>query len=192
MKGAFTPEFTPVARPGQICKIDAGSDTDIVEIDRMAPLPAITTDEITVKANSESDKIEVDALETDDGFFAQYRPVNLTQDLPDGVSFRLFQSAESNRSYTNRSETAQIDNETVYELLDTGSVTELTDLTHLLELFVWEDDDLYLQFTNTTDSEESFSLTYAGFNFDASPVQNTREQPIYVPATAIRGGVNTS
>ena len=192
MKGAFTPEFTPVARPGQVVELDAGSARQTVEIDRMAPLPEIETQEFTVDANSESSKIEVDALETDGGWFAQYRPVALTQELPDGVSFRVFQTQQSNRNYTNRSQTSDIDNETAYELVDASTGEEVTDLTHLLELYVREDDDLFFQFTNTTDSEESFSLTYAGFNFDASPVQNTREQPIYVPATAIRGGVNTS
>lgn len=192
MKGAFTPEFTPVARPGQVVELDAGSARQTVEIERMAPLPEITTDEFTVSANSESSKIEVDALETDGGWFAQYRPVALTQELPDGVSFRVFQSQKSNRNYTNRSQTSDIDNETAYELVDASTGEEVTDLTHLLELYVREDDDLFFQFTNTTDAEVSFSLTYAGFNYDASPVQNTREQPIYVPATAIRGGINTS
>lgn len=192
MKGAFTPEFTPVARPGQVVELDAGSARQTVEIERMAPLPEITTDEFTVSANSESSKIEVDALETDGGWFAQYRPVALTQELPDGVSFRVFQSQKSNRNYTNRSQTSDIDNETPYELVDASTGEEVTDLTHLLELYVREDDDLFFQFTNTTDAEVSFSLTYAGFNYDASPVQNTREQPIYVPATAIRGGINTS
>jgi len=57
---------------------------------------------------------------------------------------------------------------------------------------VREDDDLYFQFTNTTGSDVSFSLTYAGFNFQAKPISNPRETPVYVPATAIRGGVNTS
>lgn len=189
MKGAFTPEFTPVARPGQAIKVDEGGSTTTYRIDRFAPLPTISSDTLSVGDGEESNKYELDALATDNGWLAQYRPVALTQELPDGVVYELYQPGEQDPLYTNKTEGSEIDNDAAYQLVDEGSNTELTDLTYLLELFVEADDVPYIQFTNTSGSDQSFSLTFAGFNFEITEVANPSGQPVYVPKAAVRGGV---
>lgn len=192
MKGAYTPEFTPVARPGQLLEIDDGSTQTVVQVDRFAPLPAIETQVFSIP-DGETKQVEVEALHTDSGYVAQYRPTALTQELPDDVEFTISQASQQDNLYTNQAETSSVTNETPYELVDTGSATEVTDLTHLLELFQFEDDDLYFEFTNTSGTDPiTFTLTYSGFNYRISPAPDTaNQQPVYVPTAAVRGGTNT-
>lgn len=189
MKGAFTPEFTPIARPGQFIEVDEGGSTTTYRIDRFAPLPTITSQTLSVNDGAESSKYELSALETDNGWLAQYRPVALTQELPDGVVYELYQPGEQDPLYTNKTEGSEVGNDTPYQLVDEGNNAELDDLTHLLELFVESDDVPYIQFTNTSGSDQSFTLTFAGFNFAITEVANPNKQPVYVPVAAVRGGV---
>jgi len=187
-KGAFTPEFTPVARPGNVLRLDDASSTDDYVIERFAPLPDIQ-ESITVAANDRTRNVALDNLEMWRNWLGQYRLPRLTEELPDGVEIEVDQGGNQMPAYQNVNYRGSITNQTPYQFAGdpNGDADEITDAGHLLELFVFEDEVPRFTLTNTTAGQVTVDLTFAGFGYGLKPTSNPTGQPVYVPIEAVRG-----
>jgi hypothetical protein len=189
MKGAYTPELTPVAYYDQPVLLDDGSDQNLARVEQVAPLIGIETQAFTVPSNDQINNVDVDALEIWDGWFAQYRPVGLQDELPDGVEMTIDHGSNNSPLYQAKQSRGAVSEDTVVTGVDDGSYGEVDDLSYLHELYVLEDEVPKFSFKNTTGSDETFSITFTGFCFNITPIRSADGQPIYLPVAAIRGGV---
>jgi len=190
MEGAYTPEFTPVAQKGHVVQLDFGSEQTNYQVQRVAPLPFIEADTITVAANDRVSDVDLENLEVWDGWFAQYRMPRLTEELPDSVSIEFDQGGSQSPLYQNKNVRGAITNETPYQIVtdsgDTG--VDVIPLTHLLEQFVYEQETPKLTVTNDTAGEVTVGLTFAGWAYEIAESRSSSDQATYVPVESIRGG----
>jgi len=187
MEGAYTPEFTPVAQKGHIVELDLGTETNTYEVEQVAALPSIPTQEITVADGDRESNVDLEALEVWDGWFAQYRLPRLTQELPDDVILKFDQGGSQAPLYQNQNVRGEIDNDTpVQSVIDNGGNADVESLTHLLEQFVYEQETPKVTVENSSGGEVTISLTYAGWAYRVTPAQSTG-QPTYIPVESIRG-----
>lgn len=188
MKGAYTAELSPVAHYGQAVTLDDGEQTQTFQITQVAPVVGIETETVTVDDGSVDGPIEAENLEIWDGWLAQWRPINLTQDLPDGVEVDVYQGANTQSVYQTRNVQGSIDNDTPGEVTAEGGTTELNVLSNLLEMYVHEDEAPRFEYSNTSGSQQDISMEFAGFVFNIEPTSNPSGQPAYIPVEGIRGG----
>ena len=188
MKGAYTAELSPVAHYGQSVTLDDGTDTETFEITQVAPLVGVETDEVTVADGTADGPVKAEQLEIWDGWLAQWRPVNLTQDLPDGVELEVYHGSSTQSVYQTRNAQGRIDNGTPGELTDEDGNTEVSVLSNLLEMYVYEDEPPQFVYRNDSGSSQDISIEFAGFAFNIKPVAQPNGQPVYIPIEGIRGG----
>lgn len=202
MKGAFTSELSPVAYFGQPVILDDGTEQAAFRVGQVAPLVGVETESVTVGANDQTSPQKAEELEIWDGWLAQYRPTNLTQDLPDGIEVEVYQGANNQPLYQSRNGQGRWTNSNVYELTDTGSGVDVATLSNFAEVYVFEDEPPRFKYTNTTGSSEDITLQFTGFSFNLEPITGAKAdvkdggltdadfdgQPVYVPVEGIRGG----
>lgn len=187
MKGAYTQELSPVALYGQPLLLDDGYEQQLVEISQVIPQAGVTTADVTINANDRENNVVAEELEIWDGWLAQWRPVNLTQDLPDDVVLEVDQGAKNQALYQTRNGQGQIDNGTPSELIDEGTAAEIIDHSNLLEYYVYEDEPPIFTYINNSASQETVNLEFAGFAFNVDPINQPDGQPVYVPVEGIDG-----
>jgi len=188
MKGAYTAELSPVAHYGQSVELDDGEQTQTFEITQVAPLVGIETDTVTVNDGDRDGPIKAENLEIWDGWLAQWRPTNLTQDLPDGVELEVYQGAATQSVYQARNLQGSITNDTPGEVTTEGGTTEVDVLSNLLEMYVYEDEPPQFVYKNTSGAQQDISIEFTGFCFNIRPVSQPSGQPVYIPIEGIRGG----
>lgn len=188
MKGAYTAELSPVAHYGQAVTLDDGEQTQTFEITQVAPLVGIETDTVTVNDGDRDGPIKAENLEIWDGWLAQWRPINLTQDLPDGVEIEVYQGAATQSVYQARNLQGSITNDTPGEVTSEGGTTEVDVLSNLLETYVYEDEPPQFVYSNTSGAQQDISMEFAGFAFNIEPTTSPSGQPVYIPVEGIRGG----
>ena len=187
-KGPYTPEFSPVARKDHAVELDFGDSSQTYRIVKFAPLPAIEQS-ITVDANDVERDVDLDQLETWDGWFAQYRLPRLTEELPDSVSLEFDQGGSQAPLYQNLNQRGAITNETPYQQVTdpADSGVDIHPLIHLLEMFVFEQETPKVTVTNDTASKVTVGLTFAGWQYQIQQVESVGEQPVYIPVESVRG-----
>lgn len=189
-KGAYTPEFTPVARPGHIVRLDDGSDYELYEVERYTALPHVPADSITVSSNSTQTDVNLSEIHIWDGWLAQYRLLDIANELPDQVKLELDMGGKQAPMWTTQSKRGRLDRESgVQTAYDSGGSTSVVDeqYSNLYELFVHEQTDLYATVTNDQGSQVTVDLTFSGFAFQLEPLEGRpSEQPIHVPVSNIK------
>jgi hypothetical protein len=190
MKGAYTPPFTPVARVDDVLQVDDGSDGEqLYRIDRVAPVPSVDIDSITVNANSVQTDVELGNLEVWDGWLGQFRLPRFSEQLQDGIEIEVDQGGRQAPMFTTREQRGVLDNASLVNATSDpdDTVENVEDISHLAELYVYEQETPYFTVTNTTGAQETIDLTFAGFAFELSEVQTTNSQPIHVPVESLSG-----
>lgn len=192
MKGAYTPDPTPVARPRDIVELDDGSSRQVYEVQQYAVLPEIDTQEFDVGANSVETNTPLENLELWDDWLGQYRFKRLADDLPDGVNLQFDQGGSQAPLYQNLNQRGDLDNDSLTADYpdNTGTTIEVEPLSHLTEFFVLSDEAPEITIENTTGNQVTFTLTYFGWKFGLNPVGNAEvgnRTPIYIPVESIRG-----
>jgi len=189
-KGAYTQELTPLALPDDYLVLDDGADMRYFEIERFRPQPAVDADTITV-ADNDDEKAELTNLEVWDGWLAQFRPIQLTESLPDDVTLRVDQGGKTARRYTTKDTAQAVDNGDFYqEVADDGDNERvISSLEYLYEQYVWEQEVPYFTLENTSGGQVNVDLTFSGFLFKLDPVnrQQVDGQPVHVPIERISG-----
>lgn len=187
MEGAYTPEFTPVAQKGHVVELDFGTETRTFSVEQVAPLPMIETQEVTVVSGDRETNVDLDNLEVWDGWFAQYRLPRITQELPDGVTLQFDQGGSQSPLYQNLNQRGSIDNDTPVQSVQDGSGNvEVESLVHLLEQYVYEQETPEVTIENASGSDQTISLTYAGWAYHVTSADPTG-QPTYIPVESVRG-----
>lgn len=187
MEGAYTPEFTPVAQRGHVVELDFGSERRTYEVNQVAPLPVIETQEITVSDGDRETNIDLESLEVWDDWFAQYRLPRLSTELPDDVSLQFDQGGSQSPLYQNLNQRGKIDNQTpVQSVSDADGNVDVESLTHLLEQYVYEQETPQMTVENASGSEVTFTLSYSGWAYQVSSA-SPDGQPTYIPVESIRG-----
>ena len=188
MEGAYTPEFTPVAQKGHVVELGDGSQTDTYRVERVAPLPRITTQTITVADGDRESNVDLENLEVWDDWFAQYRLPRLSTELPDDVTLQFDQGGSQAPLYQNQEQRGRITNEAVAEVVeDDNSNVEVNSLVHLLEQFVHEQETPEVTVENSSGAQVNVELTYAGWCYNITPVSAPDTQATYIPVESIRG-----
>jgi hypothetical protein len=190
MKGAYTPPFTPVARVDDVLQVDDGRDREqLYRIDRVAPVPSVEIDSITVGANSVVTDVELTTLEVWDGWLGQFRPPRFSEQLQDGIEIEVDQGGRQAPMFTTREQRGVLDNSSLVNATSDpdDTVESVEDISHLAEFYVYEQEAPYFTITNTTGSQETIDLTFAGFAFELTEVQSADGQPIHVPVEALSG-----
>lgn len=192
-KGSYTPEFTPLARPQDVVELDLGDGTELYEVTGIITLPYIQADQISVNPNSENRNVALTNLEVWNDWLAQYRMPRLTDELPDDVTIEADQGGRQAPLWQNQNARSAINNDTytsqVSDIADT--VTEVESLSHLTELFVFEQEPPRFTVTNNTAGTVNVDLTFSGFAFrlsQTSEAQVGNRTPIYAPVESVRGG----
>ncbi|MFW5905507.1 MAG: hypothetical protein ACOCUO_01520 [archaeon] len=188
-KGVFTRDFTPVALPGNVVRLDDGDSREDYRINRLAPFPTVNIGTLTVGAEDTSRNNEMTELEMWDGWLGQYRPVSLTESLPDDVGIQFDQGGNRAPLYELVNERPEITNESLYSLTRDPDDNDqhIESLLHMLELYVWEDENPRVTVINRSDAEVEVDLTYTGFGFQLERVRDHDQTPVQVPVEAIRG-----
>lgn len=189
MKGAYTQSWSPVARVGDVVALDDGSEQRLYEIQRLAPLPDIEMSSITVAANTVSRDNQLTNLETWDGWFAQYRMARFSEEIPDGVDIEFDLGGRQAPLFKNREQRGTLNNASLTNAIgDTNdNTTEVTDLSHLAELYVHEQESPFITIDNTTGASETIDIGFAGFQFEIQRVDEAQGQPVHVPVEALSG-----
>lgn len=192
-KGAYTPEFTPVARPGHVIRLDDGGQFNHYRVERYTAIPQVV-ETITVGQNSTNTDVELTELELWDDWLGQWRLLDLANDIPTGdISVELDLGGRQAPVWATQNGRGSIDRETgaVTAWDQNASASAVEDqLTHLSELFTFEQDVPYATVENTATSggDVDVPLTFSGFIFELEgPVQEPSEQPVQVPIENVRG-----
>lgn len=161
--GTHTPyyhRFEPLLAVDDTVELQPAAD--VYSVDVVELLPELETQEFTVPANDTLETQEVSELYAKDGSLQQLRlvdPVGGANDaLPDGVSFTVDQGGQQSPRFNAKNNRGAI----------AANTAETGDNYQFTELYQHEDTDLYFTIENTTGSEETFSLTWAGFAYDLS------------------------
>jgi hypothetical protein len=147
---------------------------DVYAVDLVELVPSVDTQSVTVSANSTNEAVEMTELYLPEGVLGQLRLVDPQSGdaIPSGVEIEVFHGGEESPRFSIKNQNGYID-------LDTVSFGDNSQQT---ELYQWEDTDLYFDFTNTTGSDETFTLTYTGYAFKLSRVDVAPEDAdIQVP-----------
>lgn len=184
MKGIYTPELTPVANYGNAVVLDDGDDEETFRITSVSPLPAIQNEPITVADGATERNVDLTNLETWNGWLAQYRLPRLADELPDDVTIEVDQGGNQAPLFQNQNVRGGFDNSTTSAIAQND---ETTDLSHLLEFYVYEDEVPKFTVSNDSGGEVDVELTFTGFQFELEPAENPSGQPVYVPIESIRG-----
>jgi hypothetical protein len=189
MKGIYTPEFTPVANYGNNVLLDDGDTQEQYRVESVTSLPAIQNEPITVADGATERNVDLPNLETWDGWLAQYRLPRLAEELSDGVSIEIDQGGNQSPLFQNKNVRGSIDNDTVHATTENGdgSRVEVSSLSHLAELYVWEDETPKFTVSNTSGASVDVELTFTGFQFELSRGSSGSGQPVYIPVESIRG-----
>lgn len=186
MKGAYTPSLTPVARPGDVVRLDP--EGDHFEVESYVAQPGVTAETITV-SSGQNEQTEVDAIGVSDNTLGQWRLPLLASELPADVQIRVDHGGRQNPMWTTKNERGEITQDTGAVLTTDGAGNSEIDhaANHLTELFVYEDNPPYFTVYNNSDAEVSIDLTFVGFQFELSPrtVDPGNEQPVAVPVERI-------
>lgn len=193
-KGAYTPEFTPVARPGHVLRLDDGSAFQYYEITRFTAIPEIVQT-VQVGQNSTNTDVELTELEVWDGWLAQWRLLDLANDIPSGdISVEMDLGGRQAPMWATQNGRGSIDRTTgsVTAWDQNASASAVEDqLTNLTELFTFEQEVPYVTVENTATSggQQDVPLTFSGFLFEIDgPVgEPSGEQPVQVPIENVRG-----
>lgn len=189
MKGAFTPDLTPVARRGQPVILDSGGEEALYEVERLGPLPRIESQEITVPDNSSVRNFELENLEMWEGWLGQYRFRNLADQLPDDVTLEVDQGGSQAPLFQNRNVRGSIESGTLTSesAVDGDGNGDVENLSHLAEFYVWGDEVPKLTLTNRSGASVSVEFEFFGFSLKLSSTSNQNGQPVYIPVESVRG-----
>lgn len=186
-KGAYTPEFTPLARPGDVVELDDGERSQQYEVTKLTTLPAIDISTISVSKNSVKRDVKLTNLEIWEGWVAQYRMPRIQQQLPTDVNIEVDQGGGQEPLFQTRNQRGDLDDTDLYEE-STNSQTK--NLAHLAELFVHEDTPPRFTVTNNQGSSIDLDLTFAGFALGLREVGAQKvgnRTPVYAPVESVRG-----
>jgi len=179
--------------------IDRPNEEPLVVQGRV-PQPGLETETFTVAANDTLANQDMDLLQLPDHWLGSYRLPRIGSELPDGVEILADWGGKSAPAYTAKNSRGAITNETPvvngYDP-DSGSVVTAENLASVFtEMWSYSHSDQpHLTFKNTTGAEVSFSLTFVGWQYKASPssrsidqIQNDRSTKLHqVPVSRIRG-----
>lgn len=192
MKGAYTPEPTPVARPRDIVELDNGSSKMAYEVQQYAVLPEVVTQEFTVADGTRESNVVLENLALWDSWLGQYRFKRLADDLPDGVSIEFDQGGSQAPLYQNLNQRGSLNNDSLSADFpdNTGTSIEVEPLSHLAEFYVLGDESPEISIENDSGAQVTFDLTYFGWKFGLKQVRSGEvgnRTPVYVPVQSIRG-----
>lgn len=187
-KGAYTKELSPVAYYDQPVLLDDGDEQVLFRVTQVVPLVGVTTGSVTINANDEETNVAATELEIWDGWLAQWRPTNWTQDIPADINITVDQGANNKAVYQTRNSQGVLEPGTPSELVDEGAAAEITNHSNLLEYYVYEDEPPRFTYENPTAGQETVSIEFSGFAFNVERIRGEPdEQPVYVPVEGISG-----
>lgn len=191
-KGAFNSSFDPVVRAGGLVNLNSIDSDAYYLVQNVNTLPRITLEENFVVADGAQDKRELDVLEVEDGYFAQYRLLRLADELPADVEIRVDHGGKQSPMFETKNVLGQFDRETGAVYTDDGSGGSVVDhhMSRFTELFVFEDNGPYFTVENNSGGQVDFNLTFTGYNYvieevDAQEAQSRGLQPVSVPVAAL-------
>lgn len=187
-KGAYTSELSPVAYYDQPVLLDDGDDQQAFRVSQVIPLVGVTTDPVTISGQSTETNVDATELEIWDGWLAQWRPTNWTQDIPADINITVDQGANNKPVYQTRNSQGVLEPGTPSELVDEGAAAQITNHSNLLEYYVYEDEAPSFTYENPTVGAETVSIEFAGFALNVDPIREPDdEQPVYIPIEGITG-----
>lgn len=153
-------DFEPLLRVDSTVELQPSVGTFGVEL--VEVLPSIETQEFDIPSGGVVNEAEMRSLYAQDGALAQYRlaPTDLGGSIPDGVEITVDQGGEEAPRFNNKNRRGFYDS-------DTASFGDAAQQT---ELFQYEDTDLFFNVSNTTNSNQTFSLTYSGWVYKLKPI----------------------
>ena len=187
MKGAYTPELTPVGRRGDVLLLDDGDSTQRVEVEKVTVYPQTELEPVTVVDGSQ-EEVEATRLEMWDGWLGQFRLSRVGDDIPDGVSIEVDQGGRQAPLYQTKEQRGVVEDGTAAITAETASgSTDVVQTTHLLEYYVHEQEVPYFTYINNSGAEQDITLTFSGFGLKLQQPQNARNKTeIHVPVESIR------
>lgn len=188
--GLYPRRLEPVALPGDLVEIK--SEREVRRVEEVIAQPGVVgfQDGIDVAAGGESTDNELDILELPDNFMGQFRIVHPGEDIPTDVRFLWDMGAQNAQTFATNNQRGFMDHQTATEESeDAGGNAVTGDLLnlHLLEVYSFEQQDLYLTFdhTNSGGAQQTVQdVRFAGFMYQLSqPVGLTSqaEQPVPIP-----------
>jgi len=180
--GAYTKEFSPVGRSGDLLEVDTGSSKTYYQIEQFRPVPDVSIESTTVDPGDVESGIALDNLAVWEGWLGQYRIPRLTDQLPDDVSLQFDHGGAKDPVYQNLNQRGEITNNSPIN-------NDMDSLNHLFEWFILGDTVPTMTVTNNSEDEITLDLNFAGFVFNLESVSSTAgsDTPVYVPVEAIRG-----
>ena len=185
-KGAYTPELTPVAHPGDHIRLDYGSSQEVVRVAQYATLPEVQTKEITVADQDRERNVELDNLEMWDGWLAQYRLPRYTDQIPDDVTVGVDIGGNQMPLFETRNTRGELSNENPAIFSSFSGEDDVQQAHHLTEMYVYEDEVPRLTVENRSGSEIDLQLTFAGYKMNVQEVDDVTDVVATVPVRAIR------
>lgn len=189
--GAFTPEFTPVARVGHLVELDRGEDgKQTWRVERMSHPTEVVIDLPEVGAGEE-EQTELEDLKLWRNWLGQFRMLKFRDELPDDVTIQADLGGRSSPIWTLKNVRGNIDQQTgavaAHDFDGGGEATEVQ-YTHITELFTFHDTVPWFTITNSSGSPVDFDITFTGFIYRLRQQAATDQQPIYIPVESVRGG----
>lgn len=192
-EGAYPDALVPVARPGDVVQMKPRDQAFAVEA--VVPQPGLIefdsedSNTLNVGANSTSDKQELTNLQQDNGWLAQLRFLSPSE-LPDGVRVEVDLSGRQAQFYSANNSLGVITPNTGVEEADddagNGTVDDISGA--LTEFYLFEQEELFFTFVNTTGSQVTVQdLTFAGFQYQLTELDSVPSgvQPVVLPTQAL-------
>lgn len=188
--GLYPVQLQPAVRRGDYVELaDPGSIHRVLELQVQPGVKAFdsgTSDDVTVTANSTNSDNELNALEVPSNSIGQFRLIQPGSDIPADVEVEVDLGGSQAQAYITDNKRGFYTRETgTHEGYANGSPQPDTVHTHLTELYLVEDQDVYFTFTNTTAGDETVqNVVYSGYQYVISdPVDMADVPPNVTPVT---------
>lgn len=184
-EGAFNTQFEPVARVRDVVEIQPRG---FYVVERLNVQPGINLESAFSPADGSNSKEELNDIEQDDGYFAQYRLPRLPNSLPDGVTVEVDHDGRQSPMFETKNRRGSFDNETgaIYSWdPNSGNVTQDDHNTAFTELFVFEDDVPYFNVQNESGGAISWNPTFVGYQYKISEIEQSEVERRGITPTAL-------
>lgn len=131
-------------------------------VDLVETFPAIRTQEFVVPANDTLEEQEIRSLYVQTNVLGQYRLF----DIPSDIEIEVSQGGEESPRYNNKNERGFLDSD----------VVGFGDNAQQTELWQWENTDLFFDLTDTSGSQQTFTLKYTGWGYAVEPIDIPPEE----------------
>lgn len=195
--GAFNGGFEPIARPGGFVQFDDTPSGPVYAIRSYNVLPEIQLEDNFSPSAGGIEKRELTDIEMGEGFLAQYRLLQLPEQLPDDVEIVVDHDGKQAPLYQTENVRGALTNQTGAVYTDDasgGAGDSIVDhhLSQFTELFVWEDNPPYFTVENNTGGAVDIPLTFSGYAYKLEQVASSLDdfngagQPVVIPRKSIQ------